>query len=172
MRHFAFNAASFLVGSTVLAACSSGPAIYLPVIMTDSGTSPPPATCPDGGACDATVPPVGGCDASVGSCLAAGSVGPGKPCSFTSDCKGNDYCGDDGTCDPAGSGLVGSTCTTSGSCVRGAVCYKATPGLYGVCALPDGTSITESADGGIDGATEGGVVHGPAGTAHGVGGAC
>jgi hypothetical protein len=44
--------------------------------------------------------------------------------------------------------------------------------LYGVCALPDGASVTETADGGIDGATEGGVVHGPPGMAQGIGGPC
>ncbi len=166
--------APFLCGAVLvaaLAACNGGPSseAYIGPVYYDAGGSDTSAsTCASGGTCDAA--PSTGCD---GSCLPPESVGAGKPCTFTADCKLGFYCGADGTCDATGDGSVGATCTTSGSCVRGAVCYRATPGLYGVCTLPLGTSISASGDGGPDGAGgAAGLIHGDAGTAHGINGAC
>lgn len=125
--------------------------------------------CTAGAGCgDAALPPP--CDG--GSCLPAESVGAGKPCTLTADCKAGLYCGADGVCDPAGTGGVGSTCTSTASCVRGAVCYRATPGLYGVCALPVGTSLPSAADGGADAGGDGSAASGGPGAAHGVDGSC
>jgi hypothetical protein len=86
---------------------------------------------------------------------------------FTADCAANLYCGSADTCVPAGDGGVGAQCTTTGDCVKGAVCYVASGGLFGACSAPVGTTLPAASDGG-----DGGSVSGGKGTAQGIGGSC
>jgi len=149
--------------AAALTACApGGPATDLPPNLGNDGGGVDSGLDARSHSCD------GGGDGCAPATLPPESVSAGGHCTLTSECKAGLYCGADGTCDASGAAGVGDTCSTTASCVRGAVCYRATPGLYGVCALPVGTTLPAGQDGldGGDGATGG------SGTAQGVGGKC
>jgi hypothetical protein len=82
------------------------------------------------------------CDATAFTCQPEPTVMAGGMCQLTAQCMDGLYCAIDGTCHPAGQAQPGETCTDTSSCVRGAVCIRTSPGLYGTCEIPRGGTAT------------------------------
>jgi len=85
------------------------------------------------------------CSDSV--CRTTGDSPQNRPCILTSECGGGLYCGLVGACQPVGSGVAGSACSTAGDCDKGLVCRSL--GFGGAC-VAGGTGDLEAPCAGVE----------------------